>query len=390
MKRIILFLGFALTPLYTGASGGIQPAHAILSLFILTQLNNIIIVFAKEKAIATSLFIFITWVIFREGISTIHTSDLRNFLPAIYWAYNFLLFCALFSFVKSNDAGKAIEYGLYASCLVALLGVLLIGYSLTVSEDGSRAVGTFNNPNQLGYFSVCLTSIFLLFKATNRASNLTILLGLTICIFLSIASLSKAAMISVFAAAFLSTLPKRLNLRSFLVSIVLLIGIVAVVAKLMNTNDPEEIRFISRLAQIGEDHDDSLSARGYFAFLESTTTETIFGLGSAKSTEIIGHEVHSTLFSVFNNYGVFGFSFFIGFLCLIAFRLYKSFGALYLFCITLPPMLYGITHNGTRFTLFWIFLSLCAGLAIPARKRLPQTRTKLLPPNSEYPYSRSN
>ena len=35
-----------------------------------------------------------------------------------------------------------------------------------------------------------------------------------------------------------------------------------------------------------------------------------------------------------------------------------SFGFIGIFLINLPPMLYGITHNGIRFTIFWILISL--------------------------------
>ena len=98
----------------------------------------------------------------------------------------------------------------------------------------------------------------------------------------------------------------------------------------------------------------------------------LFGLGSQNAREIIGHEVHSTLGSVLNNYGLIGLTLFGTVIFSWAKRIWNAHGFIGLICMVGPPMLYGITHNGTRFTFFWLLFA--ASLAM-ANVRLEQRDT---------------
>jgi len=357
MKKIALILGILLTPLYIFSSGGIQPAHGILFLFILTQANQLLRIFLIEKHASSVLFILTIWAFFREGFGAIAHNDIRALLPAIYWLYNFLLFAAVVTFLRTRERERALELAVPGAVLVAFFGILLLGYSLTIDSEGFRSVGTFNNPNQLGYFSVCVASLMLLLWKSKNIKGRTATVYLAVAAFLSIVSLSKAAMVAVFFAGALVLWPKKLNLRSLTTSVIG-IGITLTAAySLFNAENPNDINFVRRLNQIGQDQDDSLEARGYFAFLDGNALHLIFGLDSTEVQNIVGHEVHSTIFSVFNTYGLIGLALFLIFLGLWCLRLYKNFGFNAFLYIAAPPMLYGITHNGTRFTIFWILLS---------------------------------
>ena len=79
--------------------------------------------------------------------------------------------------------------------------------------------------------------------------------------------------------------------------------------------------------------------------------------------DIVGHEVHSTLGSVINNYGFLGLILFSAVLAIWAFRLWQSYGAVGMISIAGPAMLYGITHNGIRFTIFWLLFAASMAMA---------------------------
>src|SRR5690606_40601796 len=74
----------------------------------------------------------------------------------------------------------------------------------------------------------------------------------------------------------------------------------------------DDYLFVKRLQGIANESDSSLESRGYYGFLEGNTIQVFLGLGTKGVADIVGHEVHSTLASVLNNYGVFGFIMFMG------------------------------------------------------------------------------
>src|SRR5690606_1287440 len=96
-----------------------------------------------------------------------------------------------------------------------------------------RAVGTFNNPNQLGYFSVCILSLAYLLYRDEYLSYFAAFVVFVIAIFLSITSLSKAAMIANFIVAFMVLKPARINkvdINKFERAISILFWLILVVA----------------------------------------------------------------------------------------------------------------------------------------------------------------
>lgn len=121
--------------------------------------------------------------------------------------------------------------------------------------------------------------------------------------------------------------------------------------------------FVKRLQGMADESDSSLASRGYFGFLEGNTFQILLGLGAERVAEIVGHEVHSTLASVLNNYGVVGFLMFASALGVWALKLWRAYGFTGMACLTGPAMLYGITHNGTRFTAFWVLFAASMAMA---------------------------
>jgi hypothetical protein len=360
LTSLILVLGTSLLPIYMGDSGGAQPSHVILSFFILLSIP-----YWKSRFHNWAyLFLALTiWVLIRDLITAIISSDPSVLLPFFYWIYNLILVLAIFFSAKKKLFLNALKHGILLAILVALLGLLIFGYSIKIDGEAVRAVGTFNNPNQLGYFSVCASSILFLLREIKSISKKYFYLSLFTTQFLSIASLSKAAIISNLFLISLIFFKEKFSIQVRLASTVVLIAILSYSAGLVKF-DYEDLLLTQRLNAVGADDDDSLSARGYFAFLIGGDFEWITGLGGNEVLKIVGHEVHSTIFSIFNVYGIIGLLLILVLFFLWYMVIKKSLGFFSALGVVMPAMLYGITHNGTRFTMFWILfaasISICS------------------------------
>ena len=366
-EGLLLTVGVALLPVYVFSSGGVQPAHMILAMFAMAVL--------LRKGIPAEI-----WVIFLAAISfysffvesfyTIAGGMPASLINSLFFFYNFFLVAAIYSYCCRYGL-SALAPGVIAACAIAMLAVSVTGVSLQESGQG-RATGTFNNPNQLGYFSVCILSLAYLLYRHGHLKYIVAVGMFLVAIFLSIASLSKAAMIANFVVAFLALKPARsasstnnkiLNIciAFFWLSLVMF-GVTAILVFYLQ-DAFDEFLFIQRLQGIAQESDSSLQSRGYFAFLSGNSLQIIFGLGADGTAEIVGHEVHSTLASVFNNNGIVGFLLFSGALLVWALNLWRAYGFVGMCCLAGPAMLYGITHNGTRFTVFWVLFGASMAMA---------------------------
>lgn len=360
MSRLILFFGVTALPVYLGQSGGIQIAHFLIFCFSLITLHKWL---AKLEKFHVYLGIFVFYTFLRESISIIDGGSAKELMPAVYWFYNLILCASIVEWSKNRKNITAIVFGIYCSAAIAVLGVLIFGFSLTNSAEGvTRAVGTFNNPNQLGYYSVCLASFSMLFRIYNLVGKRIHQLTIATALFLAVASLSKAAMLSIFICIIFSLMPKKFSIKeiSLTITSVVLLGLGIFI--MFATIGLDDLKFMSRLADIGKDHDDSLAARGYFVFLEGSVAQILFGLSSASVKSILGTEVHSTLAGIFNNYGIFGFALFLIALTTWIKRVWNTLGLSGIWVIVVPAMFYGLTHNGARFSIFWLLVSVSLAL----------------------------
>jgi len=369
-RNILLFISVSLVPIYIFKSGSIQPAHFLIFLFSVMVLirYGFLGAFWINLLLVMSMYFF-----FREVISFMHTSKQGALIEALYFPFNAFITIALYAHIlKSSNALDIIKSGVILSSIIATFGVILFGFSLvaTTSSEFGRAIGTFNNPNQLGHFSVVISSItFLLLKTGNIGRNWAILILINV-IFLALVSLSKAAMISVFVLLVIAIYPKQEAFKKTLLIVSTLTFFLLMSNELLIENF-SNFYFYSRLDGMLNEGDSSLVSRGYLAFLEGNWIEFIFGLGSEKVGLILGHETHSTIFSQMNNYGIIGLFLIVGLLFLWVKSLYKIFGWNVMLGTCLPPMLYSITHNGSRFILFWLLIALSFALA----KKLNVTHT---------------
>jgi len=371
-QSVSLLLGVSLLPVYVFASGGMQPSHFFLAVFFVVTL------FSKGfKADLLFLFFgfFVAYVFFVEGMYCIFGYDYKYLINGFFYLYNLLFYLAVMRHVEDYGV-KVILVGVGIASLIALFTVMSKGVSFQVGSEAGRSVGSFNNPNQLGYFSVCILSLGYLFYRLGEIKYWQAFFFFLVAMFFSVVSLSKAAMISNFIVALIAVKPfsgsSAGNFKSFLVALVwMFIGFLAVVSLVLffYSSGGQDYIFVQRIQGMAEESDSSLAARGYFAFLEGDWFELLFGLGSHQVYDLVGHEVHSTIGSVFNSYGFIGSALFLSFFMIWFVRLYRAFGMSGLVCVAGPAMLYGITHNGARFVVFWLLFSLSMAVSYSYRAR---------------------
>ena len=113
-----------------------------------------------------------------------------------------------------------------------------------------------------------------------------------------------------------------------------------------------------RIQNIGKDSDDNLEGRGYYRIYEYPEY-WLFGAGEGEYSRFRYGEIefHSTLGNIQVSYGLVGILLFINLMRLaLKNDRYRSWYILFMI------MLYGLTHNGIRNSLFWILLALMASV----------------------------
>ncbi|WP_374407142.1 O-antigen ligase family protein [Pelagerythrobacter sp.] len=371
IQAFLLFLGVALLPVYLFGSGAAQPTHIALALFAGAVWLTTRIALDRWSFLLLLLAIHGTLV---ELIYLAAGADPQNLMSAVFLIYNFIVPFAVFAYC-SRYGDRPIAFGLMIAAVIAIGTVALNGVELQDVGGTSRSTGSFNNPNQLGYFAVCLLSLTYLLRERGAYGNRVTIAFYGAALFLAIASLSKAAMVATFVVIFFASKPRMS--RNYLAAWTLgVVGAVGLLLYAYLAGYLDQYLFIQRLDGMLNEGDSSLASRGYFAFLDGGIMQIFLGLGSENVIRMVGHEVHSTFFSILSNYGLVGFGLLLA-VVIVWFRLlWRMHGFVGLVCIAGPAMMYGITHNGSRFTIFWILFALSLvpkPRSVPKRQARPQS-----------------
>lgn len=371
-EHILIFVAISIFPLYFFDSGSLQVSHYFLILFSVFVFFNRGF-FIANKIYFLLLFTFLGYMAFRQFIFLIEFNKL-NLMPIVFFIFNLCIFFTLGSYISRNYDYLIdfLKYPIYISIFLVFVGFYFTGLSLvniepnfneitqlnggnmTYSGERYRAVGTFNNPNQLGLFSVCIGGLVTYLFLTERINNTEFYLLCSFVVLMVAASLSKAAMISILGYGLIFFQKKYIKHLG-----VILLIIFSFFMILLNYVDLEDIKIFNRILSIGQNNDDSLISRGYGPLFEPDL-RLIYGWGEGFSSLTIGNEVHSTLGNILISYGLIGIILFGLFIFYVFLRVKNMSNLLFSLALILPSMLYGITHNGIRFTIFWVLFSILA------------------------------
>ena len=343
LDLVLWCLFLLLFPFYLFNSGSPQPADWVMGLLLGGVLFGRAAALPKSTRDVIQVFGWFAW--YAVTLNIIWSAALATLIPILfgfYYVYNvgILVVCPLL-FLRNPRTF------LRATFLALLFAVVFEVLFVTVVGSGFRSTGTFNNPNQLGYFSVLAASILLLVGERLQVRSIYRLPIYGSVLYLAAMSLSKAALGAVLVLLLLDGLRRPKASVMFVVGL----GLFVVLA-----SDLPDL-FASVFARLGQPQiDDTFAMRGYDRILRNPGY-LVFGAGEGAyrhfQSVLVGMEMHSSIGTLLFSYGVPGLLLFL----LGLGRTLRVAGwsaGRYL----LPALAYGVTHQGLRFSLFWVLVSL--------------------------------
>ncbi len=182
MDKIGFFLYglyFVLTPFYFWSSGLPQVADVVMVIAVAwfwlgRRLRLRYPKQAKRFLLVGLLFVFYVMAANLVWMSIL--SSLQMARVSLFYVYNFLI-AAMVVFMYGEHGSKLYEVTFQATLLSVVTQFFL--FAVGGGFTGGRMVAFFNNPNQLGYYSLMVASImiFLSTKITVKSSSLSLGLG---------------------------------------------------------------------------------------------------------------------------------------------------------------------------------------------------------------------
>lgn len=400
---VLFTLVLVSTGLYIFPSGYPQPGHLLALLLIASLLFRLrAVVLGLPERLLLAFWVYAT------GVNLMYWfmhRDMSFIVSTVYWTYGLLLFfAARQAFLQQPRLGLALPWSLLLIS-IACLTIYVFG-GAAFYFDG-RLLGTFNDPNQMSYWLLCVfVSCLWVSQRPSWFSHKVAFVVFALICFLFVLSSSRSAMLAAFvllaalvwwwlALVHLKTTPRvesssasavstpladfnRSNRLPFL-KVVMVFGGVALVllAVLMllyqfNGNFEEIIdQLIERSQKFGLWW--QLEMRGYLRLVQFPQY-LLFGAGQGLDgrfmAPIDGHviyEVHSSIISPLFYYGIIGFG-----------LLYASFYLMardrlqgWQWLVFAAPFVYGLFTYGLRTPIFWIMLASLYTIPMNADRKKP-------------------
>lgn len=340
-----LILSFFTSQFYFWSSGIPQFSHIfiILSLLLFLYKNNKV-----NPSGSKVIFLFIIYTVLVNlawlMLSNFETSYIMSIF---YWIFNFFLFLLLLN-LKVEQIDPFLKILLKCIFLSYVLEVILWSLGFGGYSFSPRYNGFFNDPNQMAFWVLSTSSIYL-YLSKKKINNITIYF---LALFLIVLTLSRSAMLGfVLLTLGLIFNQKGSVLRKILLSLVSLIIAVIIVVILNSYGVFDDV--IARILLGLSEKDEQAEGRGFdIVFNHPEYLVLGAGQGNYSLYSPTGNEIHSTWLGIFFYYGIFGLSLFLIFLYAIFRKL--SFAEKIIF---LSPMFYGFTTYSARTTIFWFFVA---------------------------------
>lgn len=370
LMNICLYLYLLLKPFYVFESGSIQPSDIFLILafiFLLLTKNKVKISELIKKNYKFLIFTILVFVI--NLIYFIIYSDTKFMLSSIYFIFNFIGIL-VFSFVVNNFKIKSNIKRIFRFNLLLQLFIFIIGLGRYYSDV--RYMGTFNDPNQFGYY-ILISYMFIdliSYDLNNKKGDFIFLL---ISIFLILQSASTGMLLGISCflllkiidfirllfSRFKQYITKILLFCMFIVPVFIIVIILNSEYKFINIDKEDTLFIVSRVKEKFERVNTSTSdatlieERGYDRFIYYP--QYIFygsGEGNYDRFTLTYHrnEIHATFPSILFYYGI------IPFIILLLWFKDKIFPSNLTLIIPISALLLeSFTLLNQRQLLFWAF-----------------------------------
>ncbi len=369
LADFLFILAIATKPLYLRKSGSLQVSDILFVLvFALQVFRRPAITQTRRENSWLSVFMICLLYQFcvnafwslrlQEQLLDNSTALLKNNL---FYVFNFIVCITILQLRSIRGFSYTLKLylvGTAASVAIALIGVL------ANPGSGIRTSGSFNNPNQLGYFCIISLTVVTFFAKEIKPSIRLILVAAAVT--LSIFSMSKASIVAsaILLFAYFLNSRDRVGPAKLFSVLAAIIAVAALIYILMYANwkfllrESVIINLRKRLGALTTENDSGLGlGRGYDRIREIGFWNLVgVGEGAYSRFEVMTNkEVHSLFASFIVSYGFVGL-FLLGWLTFIPlFKNKRYFRSLLCFAGILA---YCVTHNGVRNTLFWALLAM--------------------------------
>ena len=359
---IILYL--LLSPFYFFPSGLPQIADFVLVLgitFVIARRRGII---WPTSRFVKVLYVFLFNIIMVNLLTAFFLQTTGPILPTLYYIYNSIVvfFILGLSAIHGSSLNRVFFWSVAVSSLAQFAMVVA-----RMDFTSFRQVGFFNNPNQLGYYSLINLAIIAVTNREVKTSRGFLAVIIVVNVFLVMLSNSKAALISsviIVVPVFLQLFRRGRFRRTQLTFLIVLLPVLIIVLMIYSSSILSFTETVfqntqRRLSMIGMDSDDNLTGRGYgriALYPEFILFGAAEGIGPEKDPRYddpyMGGEIHSTFGTLLFSYGFIGLAAFVALLIFVT-----DFGSLVSIASVGAISLYSLTHQGLRFTNVWIFLT---------------------------------
>lgn len=347
---IFLFgIGIILSQFYIFNSGIPQPAHylILISGLMLCLIKNFFIYCKNDFLKYLSLFVI--YQFFINSFFSIIYQSLDFLIQSLYIFYGYFIFLIISNFAKNMEK-SIFKISIYAWLSLFILFLIAI-FGFGENKFDSRYNGYFNDPNQMAFWILCVSSVIMVLNKSKFFQITTFLMS-TILITLT-ASRSGLLGYLMLLLGFLFSFCNKNLIKISSIKFLLIFFIIFAIIFITFINASSDITpinlFINRLNEV--DLIDQAGVRGYlrvFFFPEYL----IFGAGHGLDSRFYSeNEIHSTFAALLFYYGTLGLFLFVTF-CFLIFK-NLSFSHKFYF---LAPFLYSLSTFGMRTPIFWIFL----------------------------------
>ncbi|MFC3580134.1 O-antigen ligase family protein [Sphingomonas hylomeconis] len=359
-RAVVWIFGFYLIGkiFYVFSGGSAQPADIILAgLGFVVVSPAAFLSFLRREMTLTLMTI---WILLVNLVWFMITAKFDFLGSNLYYVFNLVIVVAALS-----ARWRQIE--LFDRVVPWMIGASVLIETLFLRVGGSggmlRSIGTFRNPNQLAYWGIIVLSLLLVLRRNKpRLIDVPVMLMVLYC---EVAAASRAGLIStlvlimIWAWFYLSTPTKRL--MGMALGTLLIVGVYTSNNILRAAESGAESSAIGERLQ--NDNDESQVEERNYDRLYRFYQYTVLGSGEGQISRFVRQgqanmEIHSTFGTLLFSYGIPGLGLFLLFIVTIFRRVELQF-AVYL----LPALLYGVTHQGLRFTLFWALVGIMLSMA---------------------------
>lgn len=232
-KTILFLLGFyfILKPFYFWSSGLPQ-----ISDFLMILVSVLFIWTKKAYSISLENKSIVMWTIifsfYSVGVNLVWSillSTTAMIAPSVYLIYNSSVLIIL-SVMTQLYKEKLLEV-IYNSALISIV-IQFVLFLIQGGFLGTRNTAAFNNPNQLGYYTLLIAAIIIFCSTELQLITKTTFIGLLLGLILVFSSLSKAAILSYVGLILLYTIKNIVNrkhTKKILFSILIIVGVYLIV-----------------------------------------------------------------------------------------------------------------------------------------------------------------